>query len=210
MKNEKETKVKLLASAKTEFLEKGYMQASLRNICRNAGVTTGALYFFFQDKEDLFAALLTEPLQKLNELIMGHFAEEAKEVHVGNKVSSMDDFAGDIEVTMQIIHCMYEYYDEFQLLLTKSQGSGFEGILDQFVAMVEKHYRAMADMISEQNHAARVSDFFVHWMSHIQIEMFVHVFLHSSSEEAAMQHAKEIVRSLISGWLATFQPMDVQ
>ena len=49
MKDEKETREKLLASARQEFLEKGYTQASLRSICKNAGVTTGALYFFFQD-----------------------------------------------------------------------------------------------------------------------------------------------------------------
>ena len=55
MKKSQETKNNLLASAKTEFFEKGYMQASLRNICKNAGVTTGAMYFFFEDKEDLFA-----------------------------------------------------------------------------------------------------------------------------------------------------------
>ena len=61
MKDEKETREKLLASARQEFLEKGYMQASLRSICKNAGVTTGALYFFFQDKEDLFTQLVEPP-----------------------------------------------------------------------------------------------------------------------------------------------------
>ena len=65
LKEEKETRAKLLASAKAEFLEKGYMQASLRNICKNAGVTTGALYFFFKDKEDVFASLIEEPLHGL-------------------------------------------------------------------------------------------------------------------------------------------------
>ena len=43
---DRETKEKLLASAKTEFMEKGYAKASLRKICANAGVTTGALYLF--------------------------------------------------------------------------------------------------------------------------------------------------------------------
>ena len=46
----KETRQHLLECAKREFLEKGYMKASLRNICKEAGVTTGALYFFFKDK----------------------------------------------------------------------------------------------------------------------------------------------------------------
>ena len=43
MKDDRETKEKLLASAEHEFMEKGYQGASLRNISKNAGVTTGAL-----------------------------------------------------------------------------------------------------------------------------------------------------------------------
>ena len=54
MNDEKETVRKLSDSAKKEFMEKGFMKASLRNICKNAGVTTGALYFFFKDKDALF------------------------------------------------------------------------------------------------------------------------------------------------------------
>ena len=69
LKNEKETRENLLKSAKKEFLQKGFMQASLRNICKNAGVTTGALYFFFKDKEDLFANLVQEPLNQLYQLM---------------------------------------------------------------------------------------------------------------------------------------------
>jgi len=67
LKDEKETKSKLLASAKAEFLEKGYMNASLRSICKNAGVTTGALYFFFRDKEDLFESLVAPTMTRLQE-----------------------------------------------------------------------------------------------------------------------------------------------
>ena len=54
MEKDKATKERLLESARREFLEKGYMKASLRTICKNAGVTTGVLYFFFQDKADLY------------------------------------------------------------------------------------------------------------------------------------------------------------
>ena len=41
-----ETKVRLQQCAVCEFMEKGFLKASLRSICREAGVTTGALYFF--------------------------------------------------------------------------------------------------------------------------------------------------------------------
>ena len=66
-----ETKVRLQQCAVCEFMEKGFLKASLRSICREAGVTTGALYFFFQDKDDLFvpasypeSAVKHHPLKK--------------------------------------------------------------------------------------------------------------------------------------------------
>ena len=43
MSDEKATREKLMEYARQEFLEKGYMKASLRSICKKAGVTTGAL-----------------------------------------------------------------------------------------------------------------------------------------------------------------------
>ena len=60
LSRDRETKARLLESARQEFIEKGYMKASLRNICKNAGVTTGALYFFFDSKEDLFEEIVEE------------------------------------------------------------------------------------------------------------------------------------------------------
>ena len=49
-----DTRRRLLQSAEQEFALQGYDKASLRQICTSAGVTTGALYFFFDNKEDLF------------------------------------------------------------------------------------------------------------------------------------------------------------
>ena len=78
MGTDHETEAKLLASAKSEFLEKGYAKASLRKICANAGMTTGALYFFFKDKEDLFRSIVEKPFRELLEMMKIHFAEDAQ------------------------------------------------------------------------------------------------------------------------------------
>ena len=51
---------KIQEAALTEFLEKGFQGASLRQIVKNAGVTTGAFYGYFSSKEALFAALVDE------------------------------------------------------------------------------------------------------------------------------------------------------
>lgn len=65
MDKNRETKERLIENALAEFAENGYMKASLRKICADAGVTTGALYFFFKDKEDLFAAIVEQPFDEL-------------------------------------------------------------------------------------------------------------------------------------------------
>ena len=66
--HDSETKIHLIQCAKKEFMEKGFAGASLRGICQKAGVTTGALYFFFQDKDDLFCEVVGNFMDRLNEI----------------------------------------------------------------------------------------------------------------------------------------------
>lgn len=62
--NEAETK--LLESALTLFSEKGYEGTSIREIIEGAGVTRPVLYYYFENKEDLFTRLVDT---KFNELV---------------------------------------------------------------------------------------------------------------------------------------------
>lgn len=57
-KEEKATEVRLLASALQVFSEKGYEGTSIREIIEGAGVTRPVLYYYFQNKEDLFVKLI--------------------------------------------------------------------------------------------------------------------------------------------------------
>ena len=132
MENEKETKKKLLQCAMKEFSEKGYMKASIRNICKEAGVTTGALYFFFKDKEDLFGNLVAETLLGLNKIIDGHFMEEAtatkaladsdSEISIA-ALAEAQGFDDDMAIAREVIRYLFKHKDVIGLLLTKAQGS---------------------------------------------------------------------------------------
>ena len=63
-----EAEARLLESALKIFSEKGYEGTSIREIIEGAGVTRPVLYYYFQNKEDLFRRLV-EPL--FNEFITG-------------------------------------------------------------------------------------------------------------------------------------------
>ena len=68
MDNTMTTLEKIHDSAKKEFLEKGFLGASLRNIVKYAGVTTGAFYGYYGSKEKLFDALVSEQYEHLMEM----------------------------------------------------------------------------------------------------------------------------------------------
>ena len=62
---------KIQRAAMEEFSEKGFQGASLRQIVKQAGVTTGALYGYFSSKEALFASIVEPHAAAL----MGRFME---------------------------------------------------------------------------------------------------------------------------------------
>ena len=59
------TRQKVLDAARGLFAERGYEPATIRDIARCAGMSTGAVFANFQDKAELFEAVLTEDMAGL-------------------------------------------------------------------------------------------------------------------------------------------------
>lgn len=198
MGEDKETKTRLIESARTEFAEKGYMKASLRKICADAGVTTGALYFFFKDKEDLFAAIVQQPLDKLKQLLLGHFTLE-KEMSMSEVYEHIEE--GHDELSEALIHHLYTNYDAFMLLITKAQGSQFDNCIDEMVDMTEAAYRAMSESMARQLPGKRVNSYMLHWLTHMIIDAFIHLITHEPDEKKALGIMNRIMNFLVGGWM---------
>jgi AcrR family transcriptional regulator len=56
----------VLDAARAAFFELGLDGASIREIAQRAGYTPGAIYSYFANKEEVYAALLGESLERLN------------------------------------------------------------------------------------------------------------------------------------------------
>jgi AcrR family transcriptional regulator len=58
----------ILDAATTVFAEKGYAKASVRQIAAAAGVTTGALYYYYKDKADLLVDVMNQHIHYVHSL----------------------------------------------------------------------------------------------------------------------------------------------
>ena len=59
----------ILAHAQRLFMEQGFRAVSMRQIAEQVGLTKAALYYHFQDKEELFVAIVERYLQRIAEVM---------------------------------------------------------------------------------------------------------------------------------------------
>jgi len=71
------TRQKVLDAARALFAERGYEPATIRDIAKGAGMSTGAVFANFQDKAELFEAVLSEDLARLAETLKAAAAAES-------------------------------------------------------------------------------------------------------------------------------------
>ena len=186
----------LIQAAKKEFLEKGYNKASLRTICANAGVTTGALYFFFENKADLFSAIVDGPLKELKILTAKHFDDDFKMMSAIKSLDELD--LNHDDVTDVFVDCIYDNYDSFLLLLTASENTVYENTVDELVDLLEKHIPHMLSAIN----GYKCDEFMNHWICHISIDGFIHVFKHERDKEAAKIKLRKVTNFLVQGFVS--------
>ncbi|APX23634.1 transcriptional regulator [Salipiger profundus] len=70
-----EKRRQILEGAWRVFVEQGFDAASMNSICKAAGVSKGTLYVYFENKEDLFVALVEDKRQDLFQGIFARLAE---------------------------------------------------------------------------------------------------------------------------------------
>tara|TARA_R110002167_G_scaffold21126_3_gene76926 strand:- start:362 stop:1150 length:789 start_codon:yes stop_codon:yes gene_type:complete len=71
------TRQKVLDAARALFAERGYDAATIRDIAKEAGMSTGAVFANFQDKAELFEAVLSQDMAKLADILKGGVVPDA-------------------------------------------------------------------------------------------------------------------------------------
>lgn len=118
----KNNKAKILATARRLFLKYGYNGISIRSIAREAKLTTGAVYFHFKNKMDIYRTICLEAIG----ILADDFKESVeKRRKTGQKlIATFDSY----------IRFYYKYSDHYNILMEykasydKDGGEGKSGI----------------------------------------------------------------------------------
>ena len=118
-------------AAREEFLAHGFQKASLHKIADRAGITTGALYTRYKNKDALFFSLV-EPVLKE----MAVKAEPIRTLYGKVRVSpSADALFHAIQQEEQFyLDLLFDRYEDCILLFCKSGGSSLEKQIQQMMA----------------------------------------------------------------------------
>ena len=138
-----DTEKNILNTARKHFLKDGFSGASLRNIVKDAGLTTGAFYKYYPTKEALFDAL-TDPYIEHIYQIHDRVVEDFEKLSAKEQTSNMSDTSGD--GMDQMIDYIYEHYDNFRLLLKCGDSGKFETFIHN---MVDREMRSSLEYVKK-------------------------------------------------------------
>lgn len=197
-KTEKTTLDAILASAKAEFLQKGFKSASLRNIVKTAGVTTGAFYGYYKSKEELFDALVG----KHYETVMTKFTaaqEEFAQLPPENQPGNMGKISGDC--MEWITEYVYAHADKFKLILTCSEGTKYENLIHDMVEIEVSATHKFAHNLEKMGYPRyNVDPQLEHMLCSGLFSAYFELVIHDMPFEKAKGYVRDLRAFYTAGW----------
>lgn len=197
--SEQTTLEKIHSAARQEFTEKGFRCASLRNIVKMAGVTTGAFYGYFSSKEALFASIV-EPHAAA---VMGKFMTAQTEFAELPREEQPEHMGVEsAKCVSWMIDYMYEHYDDFKILICCSDGTSYESFVDSMVETeVEYTFKYIEVLKSLGKDVPELDRQLCHMIANGMFEGIFEVIRHDMPKESAMKFVDQLREFYTAGWL---------
>lgn len=197
MPDENNTLKRIISAGAAEFLSKGFQRASLRNIVKDAGVTTGAFYGYFSSKEELFNALAAP---------VDHFMEEYRKVQ--NMFASLPpEFQqSHLGVTssgwmMDMIDYLYENKTAFRLVLNCSEGTKYAAFMDEIVRIeVDATHKFYEVLRSQGINVPDIDQDLEHVIVSGMFASYFELIIHDLPREKSRDYVRQMYIFQAAGW----------
>ena len=186
-------------AAMTEFLDKGFLGASLRQIVKNAGVTTGAFYGYFPNKEALFAAIVEPHAAILMEKFMeaqtsfAKLPEKEQPSHMGEDSRTYVDWMVDY---------VCRHREPVKLLLTRAEGTSYEHFVHNMVEVEVEYTLQYMEVLRRLGKDIPVLDkSLCHIIASGMMGGIFEIVVHDMPREQALRDVDQLRDFYTAGWL---------
>lgn len=192
---------RVLAVAKLQFGQKGFRQASIREIADLAGIRAGNLYNYFTNKDELFREVVRPVLYALETMLQEHHGTRGEDIMMMKSEKYLETC---IEEYVSLINT---YRELMVILLFRAQGSSLEhfrkNYTERSTALVKAWFASMRQKYPEINTA--VSDFSIHLHTVWMFTMFEELLTHPVSGQEMEDILHDYILFEIQGWRAIFK-----
>jgi AcrR family transcriptional regulator len=191
---------KIVAAAKKEFMTYGFVDASMRRIAEEAGMSASGLYKHFASKEEMFSALVDNEYQGLLNLYR-HEADDQEQFVGAGDLSGLET-GQDARLAITYI---YDHLDSFRLIICKSQGTKYENFLHDLAVLGEEVTLTFMDMLKKQG--VKLNKFNkkeLHLLTTTNINAVLQVVEHDLTRKEAMHYADTLDRFFSKAWREFF------
>ena len=186
-------------AALAEFSEKGFLGASLRQIVKNAGVTTGAFYGYFSSKEALFASIVEPHAAAL----MGRFMEAQTtfaELPEAEQTAHMGEESGAYVRWMVDYIC--EHREPVKLLLCRAEGTSYEHFVHNMVEVEVEYTLCYMEVLRRLGRdVPELSRSLCHIIASGMFNGLFEIVVHDMPREQALRDVEQFRGFYTGGWL---------
>ncbi|WP_407654213.1 TetR/AcrR family transcriptional regulator [Anaerococcus porci] len=197
------TKEKIIKSGKKQFLEIGFENANLRRICKDAGVTTGAFYKYFSNKEELFESMVGQLAYDIFNLYKKYedksFIKYNSDRPISKKVI-LEILELKDEASIRSVSFFYDNKESFQLLIFSSYGTKYENFIEKIIELEDKNHKKILNMIYKDGYESVITDEGLHLINHAYMYALAQLVVHSISKGQAIHNTKIISSFFNDGW----------
>ena len=186
-----ETQKKIIRVAKREFLAKGFKDASLSGIVREAGFTKGAFYGYYANKAALFEDIVGEAVDGLTARF-----KEAQNAHFelipANRAA--DSLSLSADYLRAFIGYIYDHFDEFKLTLCCAEGTKYADYVHELVGMEVDGAERYFEMLREKGKlSGSISRDLHHMIASAYFTAVFETVVHDMTREQAVAYVNELI-----------------
>ena len=196
-----QTHERIIEAAKKEFMEYGFTDASLRRIAAKAGIQVGGLYKHFSSKEEMFSVLVEPTIEGL--MACCHMIEKDYFDDIG-KVAAGSLWEDKTE-TVRFMEYIYDHFDEFKLIVCRSQGTKYENFAHDIAKLEEEVTIRYMNELKKSGFAVNDADEKeFHLLVTANVEAILQAVVHDFTRDEALHYAHTLENFYLPGWKAMF------